>query len=79
MIKVADAITTAATPDKGVAVILQQGTEGYSLTMEPAAARDIAADILAAADRAEHARPRRLPAQPDESGPEWYDEHDERL
>ena len=77
-----DHFTAAATPDREVALVIHYDrTKARFLTVTPDQARDIAAQITAAADRAE--RPPRIRTmtvgQPDRSGLEWAHEDDERL
>lgn len=82
----AEFFTVAATPDKEVAVVFHYGGhKSKSASLTPDQARDLGVQIIAAAARAElppreNVHRLRFPTHPeDRSGPEWADEHDERL
>lgn len=75
-------ITVAATPDQEVAVVTHFEHVGVvHVNLTPEAARALAADITAAAGRAENPRAARIiRTEPDyRDGPEWFDRHNERL
>ncbi len=75
-------LTVAAMADQEVAVVMHYDNIRVThITMTPDEARAHAADIIAAAGRAENPRATRIiRTEPDyREGPEWYNRHDERL
>ncbi len=75
-------LTVAATPDQEVAVVMHYDAIRVAhVSLTPDEARAHAADIIAAAGRAENPRAARIiRTEPDyREGPEWFDKHNERL
>lgn len=75
-------MTVAATPDQEVVVVMNYDEIRVAhVSLTPDAARALAADITAAAGRAENPRATRIIRnEPDyREGPLWFDKHSEEL
>lgn len=75
-------LTVAAMPDREVAVVMHYDKIRVAhVTLTPDAARAHAADLIAAAGRAENPREHRIVrTEPDyRDGPQWRDKHSEEL